>query len=108
MRVEAAALGQRELGSVPPSAHPAAEETGLILPTANGMAKPARQLAREGVMMSLRSMSGAATLRGNLPGTVARVLAETGLPAPPELELTDTVMANAEQTITIPRPSTAF
>ncbi|MFA7486994.1 MAG: bifunctional diguanylate cyclase/phosphodiesterase, partial [Lysobacteraceae bacterium] len=101
-----------ELGSVPPSAFiPLAEETGLILPIGEWvLGEACRTLCRwreEGVMDVgvAVNVSVLQLLRGNLPGTVARVLAETGLPAPRlELELTESmVMANAEQTITILR-----
>ena len=46
------------------------------------------------------NVSALQLLRGDLPGVVERVLAETGLPpASLELELTESVvMANAEQT----------
>ncbi len=101
-----------EFGQVPPSVFiPLAEETGLILPIGEWVLEEAcrclcrwREQGIEDVGVAV-NISVLQLLRGNIPASVTRVLAATGLPASRlELELTESmVMANAEQTITILR-----
>ncbi len=96
-----------EHGDVPPATFiPLAEETGLILELGEWVLREAcltlRQWQASGVdalSMSV-NVSALQLLRGDFPGVVERVLAETGLaPDRLELELTESViMANAEQT----------
>ena len=99
-----------EFGQVPPSVFiPLAEETGLILPIGEWVLGEAcrclcswREQGVEDVGVAV-NISVLQLLRGNIPASVERVLAATGLPASRlELELTESmVMANAEQTINI-------
>ncbi|HMB43581.1 MAG TPA: EAL domain-containing protein, partial [Luteimonas sp.] len=96
-----------EHGDVPPTQFiPLAEESGLILEIGEWVLREAcltlrrwHQHGLEGLAMSI-NVSVLQLLRGDFPGVVERVLAETGLPpASIELELTESVvMANAEQT----------
>jgi diguanylate cyclase (GGDEF)-like protein/PAS domain S-box-containing protein len=96
-----------EHGDVPPTTFiPLAEETGLILELGEWVLRQACLTLRhwqasgmDGLSMSV-NVSALQLLRGNFPGVVERVLAETGLaPDRLELELTESViMANAEQT----------
>ncbi|MGH8077925.1 MAG: putative bifunctional diguanylate cyclase/phosphodiesterase, partial [Lysobacter sp.] len=96
-----------EYGHIPPSQFiPLAEEIGLILEIGEWALREAclvlrgwRQQGLISLNMSV-NVSALQLLRGNLPEMVARVLAETDIPAEClELELTETViMANAEQT----------
>jgi diguanylate cyclase (GGDEF)-like protein/PAS domain S-box-containing protein len=96
-----------EHGEVPPTQFiPLAEESGLILEIGEWVLREAcltlrrwHQHGLEGLAMSI-NVSVLQLLRGDFPGVVERVLAETGLPpAAIELELTESVvMANAEQT----------
>ncbi|MCX7564266.1 EAL domain-containing protein [Xanthomonadaceae bacterium XH05] len=101
-----------EFGEVQPGVFiPLAEETGLILPIGEWVLEQAcrclcrwREQGIENVGVAV-NISVLQLLRGNIPASVARVLAATGLPPSClELELTESmVMANAEQTITILR-----
>ncbi|MGH8086543.1 MAG: EAL domain-containing protein [Lysobacter sp.] len=85
---------------------PLAEETGLILEIGEWALREACGALRGWRERGMRDVSVAVNvsalqlLRGNLPEVVARVLAETGVPAEClELELTESVvMANAEET----------
>ena len=96
-----------EHGDVPPTTFiPLAEETGLILELGEWVLRQACLTLRhwqasgmDGLSMSV-NVSALQLLRGDFPGVVERVLAETGLaPDRLELELTESViMANAEQT----------
>ena len=96
-----------EHGDVPPTQFiPLAEESGLILEIGEWVLREAcltlrrwHQHGLDGLAMSI-NVSVLQLLRGDFPGVVERVLAETGLPpASIELELTESVvMANAEQT----------
>ncbi len=88
---------------------PLAEETGLILEIGEWALREAcdalRRWRERGVLdVSVAvNVSSLQLLRGNLPEVVARVLAETGVPAEClELELTESVvMTNAQETATI-------
>jgi diguanylate cyclase (GGDEF)-like protein len=96
-----------EHGDIPPSQFiPLAEEAGLILEIGEWVLREAcltlRRWHQHG-LSDLRmavNVSALQLLRGDLPGVVERVLAETELPPHAlELELTESViMANAEQT----------
>ncbi|MDB6164849.1 MAG: hypothetical protein JWL98_2281 [Xanthomonadaceae bacterium] len=96
-----------EHGEIPPTQFiPLAEESGLILEIGEWVLREAcltlrrwHQHGLEGLGMSI-NVSVLQLLRGDFPGVVERVLAETHLPpASIELELTESVvMANAEQT----------
>jgi diguanylate cyclase (GGDEF)-like protein/PAS domain S-box-containing protein len=96
-----------EFGEIPPTQFiPLAEESGLILEIGEWVLREAcltlrrwHQHGLEGLAMSI-NVSVLQLLRGDFPGVVERVLADTGLPpASIELELTESVvMANAEQT----------
>ncbi len=96
-----------EHGDVPPATFiPLAEETGLILELGEWVLREACLTLRrwqtagmDELSMSV-NVSALQLLRGDFPGVVERVLAETGLaPGRLELELTESViMANAEQT----------
>ncbi|HET9048792.1 MAG TPA: EAL domain-containing protein [Chiayiivirga sp.] len=101
-----------EFGSVPPSVFiPLAEENGMILPIGEWVMEQACQTlcqwrAKGSTVSSIAvNVSVLQMARGDLPATVARVLASTGLPASSlELEITESVaMANAEQTIAVLR-----
>jgi len=101
-----------EFGDVPPSVFiPLAEENGMILPIGEWVMEQACQTLcqwrSQGVAITsiAVNVSVLQMARGDLPATVARVLASTGLPASSlELEITETVaMANAEQTISVLR-----
>ena len=98
-----------EYGDIPPSQFIAlAEENGLILEIGEWALREACAVLcewrRQGLLDLTMAVNVSALqlLRGNLPGVVARVLEESGVPADRlELELTETViMANAEQTST--------
>lgn len=105
--VEALLRWQSPDGDIPPTQFiPLAEESGLILEIGEWVLREACQTVAQwqqsgaaGVGVSV-NVSALQLLRGNFPGVVDRVLAETGLPARLlELELTETViMANAQQT----------
>jgi predicted signal transduction protein with EAL and GGDEF domain len=96
-----------EHGDIPPSQFiPLAEESGLILEIGEWVLREACLTLRrwhdhglDGLAMSV-NVSVLQLLRGDFPGVVERVLADTGLsPRALELELTESVvMANAEQT----------
>jgi diguanylate cyclase (GGDEF)-like protein/PAS domain S-box-containing protein len=96
-----------EHGDVPPTQFiPLAEESGLILEIGEWVLREScltlrrwHQHGLEGLAMSI-NVSVLQLLRGDFPGVVERVLAETQLPPSSiELELTESVvMANAEQT----------
>jgi diguanylate cyclase (GGDEF)-like protein/PAS domain S-box-containing protein len=96
-----------EHGDIPPSQFiPLAEEAGLILEIGEWVLREAcltlnrwHQHGLSDLRMAV-NVSALQLLRGDLPGVVERVLAETGLPPHAlELELTESViMANAEQT----------
>ncbi len=96
-----------EHGDIPPNDFiPLAEESGLILEIGEWVLREAclvlgrwRQHGLETMTVSV-NVSVLQLLRGDLPGVVARVLEDTGLPPHLlELELTESVlMANAEQT----------
>jgi diguanylate cyclase (GGDEF)-like protein/PAS domain S-box-containing protein len=96
-----------EHGDIPPSQFiPLAEEAGLILEIGEWVLREAcltlhrwHQHGLSDLRMAV-NVSALQLLRGDLPGVVERVLAETGLPPHTlELELTESVvMANAEQT----------
>jgi diguanylate cyclase (GGDEF)-like protein/PAS domain S-box-containing protein len=96
-----------EHGDVPPTQFiPLAEESGLILEIGEWVLREACLTLRrwhdhglDGLGMSV-NVSVLQLLRGDFPGVVERVLADTGLsPRSLELELTESVvMANAEQT----------
>ncbi|UHQ20844.1 EAL domain-containing protein [Lysobacter sp. KIS68-7] len=96
-----------EYGDIPPTQFiPLAEESGLILEIGDWVLREAcRTLQRwrahglDRLTMAV-NVSALQLLRGDLPGTVARVLEETGVPAEYlELELTESVvMSNASQT----------
>jgi len=96
-----------EHGDVPPSQFiPLAEESGLILEIGEWVLREACLTLRrwhdhglDTLAMSV-NVSVLQLLRGDFPGVVERVLADTGLsPRALELELTESVvMANAEQT----------
>ncbi len=96
-----------EHGDIPPSDFiPIAEESGLILEIGEWVLREAclaltrwRQHGLDALTVSV-NVSVLQLLRGDFPGVVARVLADTGIPpALLELELTESVlMANAEQT----------
>jgi diguanylate cyclase (GGDEF)-like protein/PAS domain S-box-containing protein len=96
-----------EHGDIPPSQFiPLAEEAGLILEIGEWVLREAcltlhrwHQHGLSDLRMAV-NVSALQLLRGDLPGVVERVLAETGLPPSAlELELTESVvMANAEQT----------
>lgn len=97
-----------EFGSVPPSTFiPILEETGLILPIGEWVLEEACRQLRQWDAHALTSVGVSVNvsvlqmLRGDLPGSVAKVLEKTGLSASRlELEITESmVMANAEQTI---------
>ena len=101
-----------EFGSVPPSVFiPLAEENGMILPIGEWVMEQACRTLCHWQSQGIGPASIAVNvsvlqlLRGDLPATVARVLASTGLPASGlELEITESVaMANAEQTISVLR-----
>ncbi len=97
----------QEHGEIPPTQFiPLAEESGLILEIGEWVLREAcltlarwHQHGLAGVGVSV-NVSALQLLRGDLPGVVERVLAESGLPAKClELELTESViMANAQQT----------
>jgi diguanylate cyclase (GGDEF)-like protein/PAS domain S-box-containing protein len=94
-------------GEIPPAQFiPLAEESGLIMEIGEWVLREACQTVAQwqrehlpGLGVSV-NVSALQLLRGDFPGVVERVLAETGLPAQSlELELTETViMANAQQT----------
>ncbi|HEY4555856.1 MAG TPA: EAL domain-containing protein, partial [Lysobacter sp.] len=96
-----------EHGDVPPSQFiPLAEESGLILEIGEWVLREAcavlarwRAQGLTGLNMAV-NVSALQLLRGDLPGVVARVLEDTGVPAHClELELTESVlMANAKGT----------
>jgi diguanylate cyclase (GGDEF)-like protein/PAS domain S-box-containing protein len=96
-----------EHGDIPPTQFiPLAEESGLILEIGEWVLREACLTLRrwhdhglDGLAMSV-NVSVLQLLRGDFPGVVERVLADTGLsPRALELELTESVvMANAEQT----------
>jgi diguanylate cyclase (GGDEF)-like protein/PAS domain S-box-containing protein len=96
-----------EHGDIPPTQFiPLAEESGLILEIGEWVLREACLTLRRwhdhglgGLAMSV-NVSVLQLLRGDFPGVVERVLADTGLsPGALELELTESVvMANAEQT----------
>ncbi|MEO6263476.1 MAG: bifunctional diguanylate cyclase/phosphodiesterase, partial [Luteimonas sp.] len=96
-----------EYGEIPPTQFiPLAEESGLILEIGEWVLRDAcltlrrwHQHGLAGLSMSV-NVSALQLLRGDFPGVVERVLAETGLPPQSlELELTESViMANAQQT----------
>ncbi|MGQ4661480.1 EAL domain-containing protein [Lysobacter sp. F6437] len=85
---------------------PLAEETGLILEIGEWALRQAcctlQRWRAEGLsdLSMAVNVSSLQLLRGNLPGVVARVLAETGVPASClELELTESViMSSADET----------
>ena len=96
-----------EHGDIPPNDFiPLAEESGLILEIGEWVLREAcmvlgrwRQHGLDAMTVSV-NVSVLQLLRGDLPGVVARVLEDTGIPPHLlELELTESVlMANAEQT----------
>ena len=101
-----------ELGEIPPSTFiPIAEETGLILPIGEWVLREACMTLQRWNRHELDDISMAVNvsvlqlLRGRLPETLRRVLAEIDIPpARIELEVTESmVMANAEQTISVLR-----
>ncbi|MFC7301310.1 EAL domain-containing protein [Cognatiluteimonas weifangensis] len=97
----------RDYGEIPPTQFiPLAEESGQILEIGEWALREAcltlarwHQHGLAGLGASV-NVSALQLLRGDFPGVVERVLAETGLPAKClELELTESVvMANAQQT----------
>ncbi|HET6603457.1 MAG TPA: EAL domain-containing protein [Xanthomonadaceae bacterium] len=99
-----------EFGEIDPTVFiPLAEETGLILPIGEWVLDEAlRTLVRwrhhgmDSLSMAV-NVSVLQILRGDLPGLMRRVLAETGIPPDRlELEVTESmVMANAEQTVAV-------
>jgi len=96
-----------EHGDVPPAQFiPLAEESGMILEIGEWVLREAcmqlkrwRDAGLTDITMAV-NVSALQLLRGDLPGLVARVLADTGVPPHClELELTETVlMANAQST----------
>jgi diguanylate cyclase (GGDEF)-like protein/PAS domain S-box-containing protein len=105
--VEALLRWQSQDGDIPPAQFiPLAEESGLIMEIGEWVLRKACQTVAQwqreglpGLGVSV-NVSALQLLRGDFPGVVDRVLAESGLPARLlELELTETViMANAQQT----------
>ncbi|HET8819193.1 MAG TPA: EAL domain-containing protein [Xanthomonadaceae bacterium] len=97
-----------ELGSIPPAQFiPLAEESGMILEIGEWALRQActtlqgwRAQGMDQLSIAV-NVSSLQLLRGDLPAVVARVLAETGVPASAlELELTESViMAGAEHTM---------
>jgi FOG: EAL domain len=105
--VEALLRWQSPDGDIPPAQFiPLAEESGLIMEIGEWVLREACQTVAQwqreglpGLGVSV-NVSALQLLRGDFPGVVDRVLAETGLPPSLlELELTESViMANAPQT----------
>jgi diguanylate cyclase (GGDEF)-like protein/PAS domain S-box-containing protein len=105
--VEALLRWQSPDGDIPPAQFiPLAEESGLIMEIGEWVLREACQTVAQwqreglpGLGVSV-NVSALQLLRGDFPGVVDRVLAETGLlPTLLELELTESViMANAPQT----------
>jgi PAS domain S-box/diguanylate cyclase (GGDEF) domain len=99
-----------ELGAVPPDQFiPLAEDTGLILEIGEWVLKEAcatlrqwREAGLHGLRMSV-NVSAIQLLRGDLPGTLTRILAETGVASGLlELELTESaIMANIERSASV-------
>ncbi|MBD9367078.1 EAL domain-containing protein [Xanthomonas sp. XNM01] len=99
-----------EFGVIPPDQFiPLAEDTGLILEIGEWVLQEACATLRQwgeagmdGLCMSV-NVSAIQLLRGDLPGTVARILAETGIdPGRLELELTEsTIMGNVARSAAV-------
>ncbi len=99
-----------EFGMVPPDQFiPLAEDTGLILEIGEWVLQEAcatlrqwNQSGFEDLRMSV-NVSAIQLLRGDLPASVARILAETGVaPAQLELELTEsTIMGNVARSASV-------
>ncbi|MDQ3288864.1 MAG: EAL domain-containing protein [Pseudomonadota bacterium] len=96
-----------EYGNISPVQFiPLAEENGMILPIGEWALREAcntlKQWRKQGLHSASMSVNVSALqlLRDDLPGTVSRILSDTGLPAHRlELELTESViMSNAELT----------
>ena len=96
-----------QFGMVPPGRFiPLAEQTGLIIPLGTWVLEEACRQAVEWQRSGLPPFTMAVNLsavqfkRGDIEGTVARVLAESGLPAHMlELELTESILMNDTQEV---------